>query len=249
MTAGPLFHALIPAAGIGTRMGADRPKQYLDLQGKTLLEHVLARFCLHPDIASVTVALSAEDAFGHGLIARLSARWPHAELEIAPGGVERCHSVRNGLEMLLGWANPEDWVLVHDAARPCLTSADIDHLLANLADDPVGGLLATPVRDTLKRAGSDGRDGPPPVAETVSRVDLWQALTPQMFRVGTLARALDDALSAEVLVTDEAQAVERLGLAPRLVAGRSDNIKVTLPEDLARAALYLAASQTEEPLA
>lgn len=239
------FHALIPAAGLGRRMGSDRPKQYLELLDRTLLEHVLERFCLHPNIASVTVALSPEDAFGRALVARLSSQWPHAELEIAPGGEERCHSVRNGLAMLLGWADAKDWVLVHDAARPCLTHHDVDHLLATLADDPVGGLLATPVRDTLKRADPTGSGGPPAILETVPRVDLWQALTPQMFRIGTLARALDGALERGVLVTDEAQAVELLGLAPKLVAGRSDNIKVTLPEDLSRAALYLSAQKKE----
>ena len=139
-------------------------------------------------------------------------------------------SVLAGLGILQTRAAPDDWVLVHDAARPCLTAADVENLLIELRDDAVGGLLAAPVVDTLKRADDGGR-----VAQTVAREKLWRALTPQMFRRDILQRALEGALARGVAVTDEAQAVEALGLQPKLVAGDADNIKITLPEDLPRA--------------
>jgi 2-C-methyl-D-erythritol 4-phosphate cytidylyltransferase len=140
----------------------------------------------------------------------------------------------NALELLCDRATENDWVLVHDAARPCLRREDIDRLIETLADDPVGGLLAVPVRDTMKQADSAGR-----VHRTVARTDLWHAFTPQMFRLGLLRAALRGALDAGELVTDEAAAIERRGLAPRLVEGHGDNLKITRPEDLPLARLYL----------
>ena len=154
---------------------------------------------------------------------------------VVTGGAERCHSVLNGLEALRQHADLTDWVLVHDAARPCLAVADLDRLMNELADDPVGGLLAAPVRDTLKQADSAGR-----VATTVDRSRLWHALTPQMFRLGRLRDALNAALARGLLVTDEAGAMEAAGFAPRLIEGRADNVKITRPEDLALAEFYLA---------
>src|SRR5690606_38021511 len=219
----PAFWAVIPAAGIGSRMRADRPKQYLTLAGRTILEHTLACFLDHPGLKGVVVSLAEDDPF-----------WPHLScsrdprIHRAPGGSERADSVFNALLCLveLG-ASEDDWVLVHDAARPNLARSDLDNLLAVLADDPVGGLLAVPARDTLKRAGPDGR-----VRETVDRSVIWQAYTPQMFRLAPLQHALADARVAGVAVTDEASAMEWAGLAPHLVEGRADNLKVTRPEDL-----------------
>jgi 2-C-methyl-D-erythritol 4-phosphate cytidylyltransferase len=219
----PDFWALIPAAGVGSRMGADRPKQYLELAGKTILEHSLACFLDHPRLRGVVVSLAPDDPYWPTLACAQDSR-----IVRAAGGRERADSVLGGLQRLSELGAQEcDWVLVHDAARPNLQRSDLELLLAELADDPVGGLLAVPVRDTLKRAGSDGR-----VLQTVDRSPIWQAYTPQMFRLGLLRRALAQALAAEVAITDEASAVEWLGQAPRLVEGRADNLKITRPEDL-----------------
>lgn len=219
----PAFWAVIPAAGVGARMRADRPKQYLELAGRTILEHSLACFLDHPNLKRVVVGLSVDDPYWPELGCASDPR-----IERVDGGKERADTVLKALLRLdeLG-ARPNDWVLVHDAARPNLSRGDLDLLLAELADDAIGGLLAVPARDTLKRAGPDGR-----VAETVDRSVIWQAYTPQMFRFGTLHRALADALVSGVAVTDEASAIEWSGQAPRLVEGRADNLKVTRPEDL-----------------
>lgn len=219
------FWAIVPAAGSARRMGAAVPKQYLPLAGRTVIEWSLAPFLAHERCAGVVVALAEQDE-----------RWPRMELArqakimTTTGGAERMDSVLAGLGILHDKAAPDDWVLVHDAARPCLPAADLERLLEELRDDAVGGLLAAPVVDTLKRADDGGR-----VAQTVAREKLWRALTPQMFRRDILQRALERAREQGVAVTDEAQAVEALGLQPKLVAGDADNIKITLPEDLPRA--------------
>lgn len=219
----PAFWVIIPAAGIGSRMRADRPKQYLELAGRTLLEHTLDCFLDHPQLQGMVVSLAADDPWWPTLALAGDAR-----IHRVDGGAERADSVLNGLLHLLErGARAEDWVLVHDAARPNLARSDLDHLLTELADDPVGGLLAVPARDTLKRVGADGR-----VAETVDRSVIWQAFTPQMFRFAALHRILADALVAGVAVTDEASAMEWAGQFPRLIEGRADNLKVTRPEDL-----------------
>lgn len=219
----PSFWVVIPAAGVGSRMRADRPKQYLELAGKTLLEHTLGCFLDHPGLKGLVVSLAEDDPYWPGLACSRDAR-----IQRAAGGAERADSVLSGLQRLaeLG-ATSEDWVLVHDAARPNLSRHDLDLLLETLAEDAVGGLLAVPARDTLKRVGSDGR-----VRETVDRSLIWQAYTPQMFRHGALQRSLADALVAGVAITDESSALEWAGQAPRLVEGRADNLKVTRPEDL-----------------
>lgn len=219
----PPFWVVIPAAGIGSRMRADRPKQYLQLAGRTILEHTLDCFLDHPRLKGLVLSLAADDPFWPALPCATDPRIQRVE-----GGAERADSVLAGLLRLveLG-AQESDWVLVHDAARPNLARSDLDRLLAELADDPVGGLLAVPARDTLKRIGADGR-----VAETVDRSLIWQAYTPQMFRFAALHRALTDALVAGVAVTDEASALEWAGQAPKLVEGRADNLKITRPEDL-----------------
>lgn len=217
------FWLVIPAAGIGARMAADRPKQYLQVAGRSILEHTLQRFLDHPALRGVVVSLAADDPYWPVLAVASDPR-----IRRAAGGRERADSVLAGLETLKNeGAADDDWVLVHDAARPNLALEDLQRLLDSLADDPVGGLLAVPARDTLKRAGADGR-----VQETVDRSVIWQAYTPQMFRLGALRQALAQALRAQVAITDEASAMEWAGLAPRLVEGRADNLKVTRPEDL-----------------
>ncbi len=219
----PPFWVVIPAAGIGSRMRADRPKQYLQLAGRTILEHTLDCFLDHPRLKGLVLSLAADDPFWPALPCATDPRIQRVE-----GGAERADSVLAGLLRLVELGAQEgDWVLVHDAARPNLARSDLDRLLAELADDPVGGLLAVPARDTLKRIGADGR-----VAETVDRSLSWQAYTPQMFRFAALHRALADALVAGVAVTDEASALEWAGQAPKLVEGRADNLKITRPEDL-----------------
>lgn len=219
----PPFWVVIPAAGVGARMQADRPKQYLAIGDRTLIEHTLDCFLNHPDLRGLVVSLSASDAYWPGLACAGDPRIVRAD-----GGAERADSVLAGLEKLamLG-ANDADWVLVHDAARPNLASLDLTRLLTALADDSVGGLLAVPVRDTLKQAGPDGR-----VTGTPDRSLFWQAYTPQMFRLGMLRKSLRGALAAGAPITDEASAMEWAGHAPRLIEGRADNIKVTRPEDL-----------------
>ncbi len=210
-------------------MGSDIPKQYLPLNGRLVIEHTLQRLLDHPRIKKTLVALSPNDEW-----------WPdtayanHVDVISVDGGAERCHSVLNALNELSEFAKESDWVLVHDAARPCLRSADIDRLIEQLSNHPVGGVLGMPVRDTMKRADISGQ-----ITETVCREGLWHAFTPQMFRLGALYKALSQALEQGQQVTDEASAMELAGFVPRLVEGHPDNIKITQPEDLALAAFYL----------
>ncbi len=225
------YWAMVPAAGTGKRMGSVVPKQYLPLLGRPVIAHTLATLLQHPRIEGVVVAVDAKDEWWPAVATSLDTAKP---LLSVSGGTERCYSVLSGLETLRERALPSDWVLVHDAARPCLALEDLDRLLTDLADDPVGGLLAVPVRDTLKQADSAGR-----VAATVDRSRLWHALTPQMFRLGMLHDALRAALARGLLVTDEAAAMEAAGFTPRLVEGRADNLKITRPEDLALAEFFL----------
>jgi len=220
---------VIPAAGSGRRMGSDTPKQYLPLGDASVLEQTLRCFVGHPAIDGVVVVLAPNDERWTGIAADL-----REAVATAPGGSERSDSVTAGLAALAKRATESDWVLVHDAARPCLRRSDLERLLADLADDPVGGLLAVPVRDTMKR--DDGNGG---VHETVARGGLWHAQTPQMFRYGLLRDVMDRARVDGVTVTDEAQAVERAGWTPRLVPGHDDNLKITRAEDLALAAFHL----------
>lgn len=229
MSASPAFWAVIPAAGVGRRMAADRPKQYLRLAGRTVLEHTLDIFVRHPRITGLAVAIGAEDPFFRELPLRTDK-----PMLVVHGGEERCHSVLNALHALKGQAADDDWMLVHDAARPCLSIPDLDRLLETLEDDPVGGLLGVPVSDTLKRAGEDGC-----VKDTVDRAGLWRAFTPQMFRYLALTAAIESALSQGACVTDEASAMERAGHAPRLVEGSPANIKITSPADLRLAEFFL----------
>ncbi|UCV16800.1 2-C-methyl-D-erythritol 4-phosphate cytidylyltransferase [Quatrionicoccus australiensis] len=223
----PRYFAIVPAAGSGSRFGAEKPKQYLSLLGRPLIHHTLAALVACPEIERVWVVLSPDDA-----------EWSRhdwsdlgAKLEtVRCGGATRADSVGNGLRAAAMVATDDDWVLVHDAARPCLSADMLAALLRELADDPVGGILAVPVADTLKRADAEQR-----VAATEPRDGLWQAQTPQMFRYGRLAEALENCRA----VTDEAGAIEAMGHKPKLVKGDSTNLKVTFPADLALAAMIL----------
>jgi len=223
-------YVLIPAAGSGSRMGSELPKQYLPLIGKPLIHHTLSVFCAHPAIAGSYVVLNPDDA-----------DWPRYDNDkvqvLRCGGATRAATVLNGLQALAGVIANDDWVLVHDAARPCLSRELLDRLLAELESDPVGGLLAVPVADTIKRADPYGR-----VQSTEPRDGLWRAQTPQMFRYGLLRQALQ-AMGTDA-PTDEAQAVEFLGHAPKLVLGDGHNLKVTYPEDLVMAELILKENRT-----
>lgn len=215
--------AIVPAAGIGSRMGADCPKQYLTLAGKTILEHTLGCLLSHPAIARVIVALAPHDGWFEQLAVAADPRILRVE-----GGVERAYSVLNALHVAQG-----KWVLVHDAARPCLCHSDLDKLITTaMACD--GAILGSRVRDTMKRT-----DGAGNIVATVEREQLWHALTPQMFPTGTLKRALEEGLALGALITDEASAMERAGFTVKMVEGRADNIKVTRPEDLSLAELFL----------
>jgi 2-C-methyl-D-erythritol 4-phosphate cytidylyltransferase len=207
-----------------------RPKQYFELAGRTVIEWALAPFLRMERCERIVVVLAQDDP--HWMALALNQ---HPRVLRAPGGAERAHSVAEGLRALEGLAAPEDWVLVHDAARPCLSDEDLHHLIAALADDPVGGLLATRVVDTLKQADEAGY-----VAATLSRDSLWRAMTPQMFRFGVLQRAITESLNDGLCPTDEAQAVEMLGLRPKLISGSADNLKITTVDDLEQAQRILA---------
>jgi len=231
MRRGARLYAVVPAAGRGERFGGQRPKQYVTLLDRPVLSWSLRALLAEPAIRAVVVALSAGDRRFQRLA---EARDPR--VRTCKGGARRELSVVNALDALGGEARDEDWVLVHDAARPCLHPSDIRRLIAAVRDDSIGGLLALPVGDTLKAGGRDGR-----CDRTVPRDELWRALTPQMFRYGLLRRALRLNLERERVVTDEASAIEALGLRPRLVTGRTDNIKITLPGDRGLAAAILQA--------
>lgn len=223
--------AIVPAAGNGSRMLQDKPKQYLQLHGKTILQHTLDALLSYAPIEKVIVAVAKDDPY----IAQLALdQSPQVELVI--GGATRAESVLAALESAVESAtesgNHESWVLVHDAARPCLTHQDLDKLLQ--IDDPNGAILAYPATDTIKRA-----DHAQQIHATEDRAQLWHALTPQFFPSERLCVAYKSAIAQNLTLTDEASAMELAGFKPHLVQGRSDNLKITRPEDLALAAFYL----------
>ena len=229
---------MVPAAGGGARMRADRPKQYLPVHGQPILSRTLERLGSYPRLRGMVVGIAADDVYW----ATLSDPVPRL-LQTYVGGAERADTVLNGLKLLADYAKPDDWVLVHDAARPCVRHADIDLLLTAIAGHADGGLLALPVSDTVKRADHNGC-----IEETVPRAGLWRALTPQAFRLGALTAALEQALRNGVEITDEASAMERVGARPRLVHGQADNIKITVPGDLVLAELFLREQERERHL-
>jgi 2-C-methyl-D-erythritol 4-phosphate cytidylyltransferase len=210
-------------------MGSEIPKQYLSLNGTTVIEQTLQTLIDNSRIEAVFIALSADDQWWGN-----TATASNPKIVTVDGGAERCNSVLNAISLLNKTATPDDWVLVHDAARPCLRQDDLNLLMDSLSEHPVGGLLGVPVRDTMKRTDVDGT-----VTETVARDDLWHAYTPQMFRLGVLYQALQSAIDKGMMVTDDASAVELAGMRPRLIEGHDDNIKITHPGDLALAVFYL----------
>ena len=239
------YWLVMPAAGVGRRFGHTLPKQYAPLQGRTVIEWALAPFLADPQCAGASISLASDDPYWGEVAARL-AEFPGrtAEIIVAAGGAERSQSVRKGLEALTTRATADDWVLVHDAARPCLSAHDLRQLLERLGSYRVGGILATPAADTLKRASVEAGKVPgPEIDQTVDRAGLWRALTPQMFRYGLLSNALDRALAAGRLPTDEAQALEWTGEHPVLVQGSAANIKITSADDLVLAAALLNARE------
>ncbi len=221
--------AVVPAAGIGSRMLADKPKQYLTLDNKPVLQHTLERLAAHPHIKGIVLALADDDPWWSELEFN-----PDCELLFAKGGKERADSVLNALHALAVHTDDDPWVMVHDAARPCLRQQDIDRMLEMLLTHQVGGILGIPVNDTVKRADADNQ-----ILETVDRHGLWRAATPQMFRLGILKKALETASKQGLTVTDEASAIELAGWQPMMVEGHQDNIKITVPQDLALASLYM----------
>jgi len=222
----PRYFALIPAAGVGARMAADGPKQYLTIGGKPMLRHTIDAFLASPLISHIYIVVSPDDGQIDGVV-------PAAGVTVLRcGGATRMESIQNGLRRMGEVVDPADWVLVHDAARPGLNAALIEKLITTIGGDAVGGLLALPVVDTVKRAGA--------AVSTVARDGLWLAQTPQMFRYRLLVDALAAATDASV-ITDDASAIEALGHSPKLVEGHPRNLKVTLPADIRIAEMYLAA--------
>jgi 2-C-methyl-D-erythritol 4-phosphate cytidylyltransferase len=234
--------AIVPAAGIGKRMQADMPKQYLQLNDRPVLEYTLNTLLQNDNIAGLVIALQPDDPY-----------WPAIKIDSqkpvlrTTGGKERADSVLNALDELFSYEQfsaESDWVLVHDAVRCCLQQQDIDKLLKEVADNRQGGLLALPVRDTMKRQMEDSI--PAAVAKTVERDNLWHALTPQYFPAYNLKVALETAQQKGLDITDESSAMELAGFSPILVHGQEDNIKITRPDDLRLAGLYLQAQQSQE---
>lgn len=229
MKSKPRLWAIVPAAGSGSRMGTVQPKQFLRLGDRTVLEHSLEALWSVPNLAGIV--LVNDDAM---VQRKIRERFSPRMMLAAAGGEHRCNSVVNGLTVLAEQAHADDWVLVHDAARPCVRSEDLRNLVNTVTASGDGGLLAVRVCDTIKRTGTDQF-----VNTTIDRECLWQAQTPQMFRVGELLAAKQAAIADGYAVTDSASAMEHAGYQPRLVEGHTDNIKITRPEDLALAEWYL----------
>ena len=235
------FHIIIPAAGSGSRMQNALPKQYLPLAGKPMITHTIQIFFSHPRISSIHLALSPDDDFWRSLTLE-----PSSKLKLHyTGGESRSQTVLNTLQAME--VADDDWILVHDAARPGLTHQLLDNLLNTLENDAVGGLLALPLPDTLKQSDAQNSDLQSRVLKTIPRDGLWQAQTPQMFRYATLKKALEnfDGTLINSNPTDEAEAVEALGLSPKLVQGELRNLKITYPQDLALLEALFSAEQNK----
>ena len=229
----PSIWAVIPAAGIGQRMQSDIPKQYLPLAGSTVIENTIHRLLAASQVKGLSISLRHDDQYWSSVNIESSKPVIRAE-----GGAERCDSVLNAMKALAEYDDfniDNDWVLVHDAVRPCVRLDDLDRLIEQVTSNESGGLLALPVRDTMKRASESQS-----VQVTVDREGLWHALTPQLFPYRALREALIKAMEEGVTVTDESSAMEHAGYAPKLVEGHEDNIKITRPNDLRLAELFIA---------
>ena len=220
--------AIVPAAGIGSRMQAKIPKQYLSLHGKTVIEHTLQRLISHSSIKGIIVAIAKHDTYWQTLSFENSA------IYTVTGGSNRAESVLNALHKLATLVSDNPWALVHDAVRPCLRHHDIDRMISHLNSHPVGGILGMPISDTIKRTNACCV-----ITDTIERQGLWRAATPQMFHLQALTHALETAKQKNIVVTDEASAMAIMGLKAKMIAGYEDNIKITLPQDLALADLFL----------
>ena len=229
MTATASLHVLIPAAGRSVRFGGTTLKQYAHLNGAPVIAHSIEAASAHPAVASVTVARAGDDGIFDELV-----RPNYPNVHTVEGGDSRARTVLNGLQAILRREHDCDWVLVHDAARPCLSRAALERLIEAALDSEHGAILAVPVSDTLKWAGEDGR-----IDHTVDRSRCWAAQTPQMFRAPVLERLLGDALEAGETPTDEAAVMERAGLRPLLVPGEPENLKITGASDLSLAGFIL----------
>ena len=227
----PTIWAIIPAAGVGARMQASKPKQYLPLAGRTVLGQSLHQLATHPAITGIIVALAEHDSEWETI-----APDDNCPVITTIGGSTRADSVLHAVQALAEHAEDmtQTWALVHDAARPCLRHEDIDKMLSTLLSHPAGGILGLPVSDTMKRVNAQGE-----IIATIPRQALWRAATPQLFRAERLQGALESAIKQGKVVTDEASAMELAGYQPMMVAGHADNIKITLPQDLALAEYYL----------
>jgi 2-C-methyl-D-erythritol 4-phosphate cytidylyltransferase len=231
---------VIPAAGIGKRMQSDIPKQYLQINHKTVLEHTLNCFLSHSEVAGIIVVLNTDDYYWKTIKLDLNHDMPIYTVE---GGKERSDSVMQGLDYLLMVEQlaQDSWVMVHDAARPCLIEKDINSLLSIRNENNTGGILASPVRDTMKRAININNSKESIIFNTESRENLWHALTPQLFRIGELKDALNHCLEKGVTITDESSALEAIGKQVELVEGSMNNIKITQQSDFEIATLLLNA--------
>jgi 2-C-methyl-D-erythritol 4-phosphate cytidylyltransferase len=223
------YSAIVPAAGVGKRFGGATPKQYLPLRDATVIEHSLRLLLGVERLEHIVVVVHPDDKRWRDL-----AVFSDPRIDVAEGGEERCHSVLNGLEHLRQRYGGSEWALVHDVARPCCLRGDIEKLMLQLEHHPVGGILAIAASDTIKRV-----DGARQIEETVDRSWLWQAQTPQLFRMRLLLDALNHCIGMGMTVTDEAQAIEALGWQAQVVEGARSNIKITRPEDLALAEFFL----------
>lgn len=233
------FIIIVPAAGIGKRMLASCPKQYLTINKQTILSHTVNRLLSHKNIAKVILAISDDDDyFAQTTLA------DNPNIIKVSGGKERVDSVLSGLQVV----NDAEWILVHDAARPCITHSDIDKLIEQCLTHNRGGILAAPVVDTMKLAipnNTNNTNETMDVSETIDRSSLWHAFTPQMFKAKALKQAIEQAQTKGLIITDESSAIESVGLPCLLVSGRRDNIKITRPEDLVLANFYLQQQQIE----
>mgnify|MGYP000365573200 CR=1 FL=1 len=241
----PDVWVVIPAAGVGSRMGAEIPKQYLRINSKTILEHTIECFLTIDSIVGIVVVVSEEDPYWPSVALELSNNISNdLPIEVTTGGVSRADTVVNGLNHLRNKLNlpKKQWVMVHDAARPCVTVSDVQAVVAVAAKHAVGALLAAPVTDTLKRANANLD-----VTDTLDRSDLYQALTPQVFRMGLLQDAILLGQQSNLPITDESSALELAGFKPRICAGARSNIKITFPEDLILAESFFTSKGGGEP--